>query len=89
MERETPRIYAMLENKQVDYHVVVVKVEGNISKKTISILIDLGYTHSYVTPNIVEDCLLKKEKHNKSWLVQLAMGTKMKVSEVVMECTLE
>ena len=28
-------------------------------------------------------------KHNKSWLFQLAIGTKIKVSEVVMECLIE
>ena len=31
---------------------------------------------------------MKKSKHGKSWLVQLATGTKRKVSEVVKKCPL-
>jgi hypothetical protein len=50
MARETPRIYAALEDQQADRQSAVIKVEGNISKQSISILIDLGSTHSYVTP---------------------------------------
>ena len=34
-------------------------------------------------------CALKKSKHRKSWLVQLATGTKRKVSEVVKQCPLD
>ena len=49
---------------------------------------DLGYTHSYITPRVVDICAFKKVKHRKSWLVQLATGTKRKVSEVVEKCPL-
>ena len=31
----------------------------------------------------MENCTFKKVRHRKSWLVQLATGTKRKVSEVV------
>src|SRR5713101_170748 len=44
--------------------------------------------HSYITPRVVEICAFKKLKHSKSWLVQLATGTKRKVSEVVEKCPL-
>jgi len=54
----------------------------------ISILIDPGSIHSYIHPKIVESCSLEKSKHGKSWLVQLATGTKRKVSEVVEKCPL-
>ena len=33
-------------------------------------------------------CAFKKVKHNKYWLVQIATGTKRKVSEVVEKCPL-
>ena len=36
----------------------------------------------------MEICVFKKVKHSKSWLVQLATGTKRKVSEVVERCPL-
>ena len=65
------------------------EVEGKITKQYISILIELGSTHSYVSPKLVQICSLGKMKHNKSWLVQLDTWTKIKVSEAVMECPIE
>ena len=66
----------------------MVKVVGKIDKKSVSILIDLGSTYSYITPIVVEICDFKKLEHRKSWLVQLATGTKRKVSEMVEKCPL-
>ena len=73
--RAIPRIYAAVED--------LVEVEGKIPKQSVSILIEPGSTHSYITPKIVEICAFKKLKHRKSWLVQLATRIKRKVSEVV------
>ena len=48
-----------------------------------------GWRHGDVTIwRFVEICAFKKVKHRKSWLVQLATGTKRKVSEVVEKCPL-
>ena len=66
----------------------MVEVAGKIAEKYISILINPGSTHSYIAPRVVEICAFKKVKHRKSWLVQLAIGTKRKVSEVVEKCPL-
>ena len=46
-------------------------------------MIDLGSTHIYITPRIVEIGAFKKLKHSKSWLVHLATRTNKKVSELV------
>jgi predicted aspartyl protease len=54
----------------------MVEVEGKINKKYVSILIDLGASLIYVSPMIVENCKFNQVKHNKSWLVELATGTK-------------
>ena len=86
--RVVPRIYAALEDRQEDHQSTVVEVVGKIVEQSISILIDPGSTHSYITPRVVEMCDFKKVKHRKSWLVQLATGTKRKVSEVVKKCPL-
>ena len=72
--RTIPRIYAALEDRQEYHQSIVVEFEGKIAKQYVSILIH---------PEI---CALKKLKHIKSWLVQLAIGTKRKVSEVVEKC---
>ena len=81
--REIPRIYAALEDCQADHQSTVVEVAGKIVDQSISILIEPGSTHSYITPREVEIYAFKKVKHNKSWLVQLATGTKRRVSEVI------
>ena len=67
--RAVPRIYAALEDRQADHQSVVVEVAGKIAEQSISILIDPGSTHSYITPRVVEICAFKKVKHRKSWLV--------------------
>ena len=66
----------------------MVVVAGKIAEQSISVLIDPSSTHSYITPRVVEICAFKKLKHSKSWLFQLATGTKRKVSEVVEKCPL-
>ena len=86
--RAIPRIYAALEDFQADHQSTVVEFAGKIIKQYVSILIDPSSTHSYITPKVVEICDFKKVKHNKSWLVQLANGTKRRVSEVVEKCPL-
>ena len=81
--RVIPRIYAALEDRQADHQSTVVEVAGKIAEQSISVLIEPGSTHSYITPKVVDICASNKLKHSKSWLVQLATGTKRKVSEVV------
>ena len=64
----------------------MVEIEGKILNTSISILIDPCACWSYVSPKIVDVYELGKVKHDKPWLVQLAIGTKWKVSEIVKEC---
>ena len=66
----------------------MVEVEGEIIEQIVSILIDPGSTHIYITIGLVQMCTLKKSKNRRSWLVQLATSTKKKVSEVVRKCPL-
>ena len=67
----------------------MVQVEGKIAKQSVSIFIFSGSTHNYITLRIVDIYLFNKLKHRKSWLVQLAIGTKRKVSEIVDNCPLD
>ena len=76
-----PRIYVALEDCQADHQSIAVEVAGKIVEQSISILIDPISTHSYITPRVMEICAFKKVKHRKSWLVQIATGTKRKVVE--------
>ena len=81
--RAIPRIYAALEDRQIDHQSTVVEVACKIGEQYFSILTDLGSTHSYIAPRVVEICAFNKLQHIKLWLVHLATGTKRKVSEVV------
>ena len=65
VERAVPRIYVALENFQEDHHSTVVEVAGKIVEQYVSILIELGSTHSYITPRVVDICALKKAKHSE------------------------
>ena len=56
------RIYATLEGRKVDHQSWMIEVAGKIANKTITILIDSGASNSYISPNIVEKCHLKKSK---------------------------
>ena len=59
VSRVVPRIYAALEDRQEDHQSTVVEVVGKIVEQSISILIDTGSTHSYITPRVVEICAFK------------------------------
>jgi hypothetical protein len=57
----------------------VVELEGKIHDTRIYVLIDPEATLIYITVDLVELNKLKKQKHEKFWLVQLAIGAKRKV----------
>jgi hypothetical protein len=81
-------INAVVDGRQVDHQSTIVEVEGKVNNNRISILIDPGASLSYVTPGLVDSNKLKKVKHAKSWLVQLATGTKRKVTDFISDCEL-
>jgi hypothetical protein len=67
----------------------MIELEGMINNQPFTILIDLGAIHSYIDPRVVESLKLSRSKHEKSWLVQLATGTKRKVTELVKSCPVD
>jgi hypothetical protein len=89
MGRSMPRIYAALDNKQVEFQSHMIEVEGKINDQPIAILIDSRAIHSYIDPNIVERFHLQRRKHGKSWLVQLATGAKRRINELVKDCPMD
>jgi hypothetical protein len=54
MGRNVPRIYATMDNKQVEFQSHMIEVEGKINYQPITILIDSGASHNYLDPNMVE-----------------------------------
>eukprot|EP00253_Pinus_taeda_P031631 PITA_31631 len=77
--RSIPRINAALEDHQVDYQLTMVEFERKIFDRTVSVLVDLGATLSYVSPKVVENYNLQSVKFKSPWLVQLTIGAKRRV----------
>jgi hypothetical protein len=67
----------------------MIEVEGMINNQIIAILIDSRASHSYIDPKMVESLHLPRSKHEKSWLVQMDIGAKIKVSEMVKSCLMD
>jgi hypothetical protein len=72
-----------LDINQDDHQASVVELEGMIVDHLVSILIDPGSNLSYVAPQTIDKSKLQPIRHIKPWLVQLAIGTKRKVAEVI------
>jgi predicted aspartyl protease len=89
MGRSMPRIYAALDNKQVEYQSPMIEVEGKIDNQPIVILIDYGASHSYINSNIIETSHLQRSQHKKYRLVQLSMGANRKINELVKDCPID
>jgi hypothetical protein len=61
----------------------MIEVEGKIINQPIVILIDSGEIHFFIDPKIVNSLNLEKSKIEKSILVQLDIGTKRRINEMV------
>jgi hypothetical protein len=86
MGRSVPKIYAALDNKQVEFQSHMIEVEGKTNNQPISILIDSRDSHSYLDPKTVERFQLSRRKLGKPWMVQLATGAKRKINDMVKAC---
>jgi len=86
--RSIPKINVALEDHQAEFQPTMVEFEGKFFDHTISMLIDLGTTLSYISPKIVEKCKLQTVKFKNPWLVQLATGEKRRVLAKVNNCPL-
>jgi hypothetical protein len=66
----------------------MIKVEGKIINHPLAILIYSGKIHCYIDPKIVDGLHLEKSKLGKSSLVQLATGTKRRIHDMVISCSI-
>jgi hypothetical protein len=72
------RINVVVDGRQVDHQSTIVEVEGKVNNARVSVLIDPGATLSYISPGVVASIKLKKRRHAKSWILQLATRNKRK-----------
>jgi len=64
-------------------------MDSKLCDQVISILINPGSNYSYVSPDLVDKCGLRKEFHVKYWLVQLATGRKKQIHHWVRSCVFD
>ena len=83
------KIHAALEDRQADHQSTIVDIEGIISNHALAILIDPSATLSYITLKMMELCILTKVRYAQTWLVQIAMGEKRKVTDYIADCEVE
>ena len=69
MGKSVPRIYANLDNKQVEFQSHMIEVKGMINNHSFTILIDTGASNIYIDPKVVEILQFPRSKHGKYWLV--------------------
>jgi hypothetical protein len=81
-------IYASLYDRKEEYQSNMIEVEGKIINHHVVILIDSGASHCYIDPKIVDRLCLEKSKIEKSSLVQLATGTKRRIHDMVIGCSI-
>jgi hypothetical protein len=67
----------------------MIEAEGMINNHSFTILIDSRTSNSYTYRKVVESFHFLRRKHEKSWLVQLAIGGKRKVVELVKSCLVD
>jgi hypothetical protein len=66
----------------------MIEVEGKIINQPVVILIDSEEIHCYIDPKIVDILHLEKSKLGKSSLVQRATGTKKRIHDMVIGCSI-
>jgi len=69
-----------VDNREADHQASIIEMDGKIYDQVVYILIDPGYNYSYINPDLVDKYGLRLEVHAKSCLVQLAIGTKKRVT---------
>ena len=81
-----PHIYVALVNIHAFNQASIIDMDSKLCDQVVSILIDPRANYSYANPDLVDKCGLNKEVHAKSWLVELAIGTKKRVHRWVRDC---
>eukprot|EP00253_Pinus_taeda_P033918 PITA_33918 len=84
-----PRIYADVDNMQVDHQASIIEIDDKLCDQIVSILIDPRSNYNYINHDLVDKCGLRKEVHEESWLVHLATGMKKRVHHWVRSCAFE
>jgi hypothetical protein len=82
------RIHAAVNNCQAEHQSTVLETTGTVADQTLSILIDLGATESFISGAALKRIKVKAVKQDDFSFVEMASGAKQKVGGKVMGCAL-
>lgn len=71
ISRNIPRIDVALEDRKVENQSTMIEIEGNTLNQHVSVLVVLGNSISYISPQVVQKCNLKVQNFRNAWLVHL------------------
>lgn len=52
----TTQIYVVVHNHQAKEHASLIEIQGTFFNQPISIFIDLGAIHNFISPNVIQKC---------------------------------
>jgi hypothetical protein len=82
------RIHAVVNNRQAEHQSTVLETTGTIADQTLSILIDLGATESFISGAVLKRIKVKAVEQDEFSFVEMASGAKQKVGGKVTGCIL-
>jgi hypothetical protein len=80
------QIHAAVNNHLVEHQSTVLETIGTVADQTLSILIDLGATESFISSAVLKRIKVKVVEHDEFSFVEMASGAKQKVGGKVMGC---
>ena len=78
----------MVNNFQAKHQSTVFEMTGTVAEQTLSILIDLGDTESFISGAALKRIKVKAVEQDEFSFVEMASGAKQKVGGKVMSCAL-
>jgi hypothetical protein len=82
------RIHVAVNNRQAEHQSIVLEMSGTIANQTLSILIDLGATKSFISGAVLKRIKVKEVEQYDLSFVEMASRAKQKVRGKVTGCTL-
>jgi hypothetical protein len=82
------QIHAAVNNYQAEHHSTVLETTGTVADQTLSILIDLGATESFIFGAVLKRIKVKAFEHDEFSFIEMASGAKQRVGGKVTGCIL-
>ena len=82
------QIHAVVNNHQEEHQSTVHETSGTIADQTLSILIDLGATESFIFCAALKRIKVKEIEQDEFSFIEMYLGAKQKVGGKVMYCIL-